>query len=633
MNRIIINVLVLIVVLLPTIYVSAQDAPGLLEMLALHPGREAAYINIYDSTGVNFQEGVYIYSRFFRSEAMVLRKGGGGVASAASPVITDEDNISINAYTITPEGDTITVPSDEMTALELYGNKKRHMISFPDARAGAIFVFEWRLNSTEPVFSGRRFLGRTYPVNANRTVISSPTNWIFKFLIQPSCLCRRERSREYILDEELWVNYVWVGQSLPGLVFEQDSPPASQYIPCLYYVFSYDKRWDDIENNRIDWPLIARSYGDHLDNMGKPGSKVKDEVKFLTREISGKQEKLRRVVSFISANFQTVYSDIDISDSPWDLLARGYGSQAEAAMLVGTFLNLIDIPFDYILISTRDSGEPIKTMPALFYFNRLLVAARIDQDTVWVDPFYRGAPLGVLPFEDQAVEGLKIGDNYKEFLTTPASDYRENGHMVRLRIGFDQDGQLTAEGVEMLFGALNTEEKNILQSLSEQDRFERWSNLTSGGISGSSLSDLEFSDIYSDINPFKVTYKLSVPGYVNPDERRLYIPMDILGRWQLTSNYGVRQLPLELGRPYSEQERITIEIPPGYKVEFLPENFTLNSYLGEILSVAVVTANTITITRGLGIKPYRLKASAAESLTGFFSTASDKAGQYIVLRK
>jgi len=55
--------------------------------------------------------------------------------------------------------------------------------------------------------------------------------------------------------------------------------------------------------------------------------------------------------------------------------------------------------------------------------------------------------------------------------------------------------------------------------------------------------------------------------------------------------------------------------------------------LGEIFSVAVVTANTITITRGLSIKPYRLKADAAKSLNGFFSTARDQAGKFIILRK
>ena len=612
----------------------AQDGSELVEMLATYPGQDAVYMSIYDSTGVNFQEGVYIYTRKFKSEAMVLRKGAEGISSTASPVITDDDDIEMKAYTITPENDTIPVLDDEITTLELYGKKKRLMVSFPDARAGAIFVFQWRLQSTEPVFSGRRFLGRTYPVIENRSVISAPTDWVFNFLVQPTCLYKRDRSRDYIFDNELWTNYIWEAKSLPGLIFEYDSPPASQLIPCLYYGFSYDNRWPNIEKNKISWPLIARSYYRHLEETGRPSDKIKDEVKFLCRDIDSKKEKLRHIVDFITSNFKAAYSDIDISDSPWDLLARGYGSQAEAAMLIGVFLDIEGIPFDYVLISTRDNGEVIKSLPALFYFNRILIAAQVDNiDTVWVDPFYRGAPLGVLPFEDQAVEGLKVGDDTRDFLLTPLSDYRENGLAGRLRIEFDDKGQLLAEGVDLLSGALNIEEKHILQNMTEQERFERWSEKTLRGIPGSSLYDLEFSDIYSDINPFKVTYRIKAPNYIRPDESHLYIPMDILGRWQFHNDFDNRQLPIELGRPYSQQERITIEIPKGYKVEHLPENFTLNSYIGEIISVTVVTANTITVTRGLSIKPYSLKVSSAESLSGFYNTASDQAGKFIILRR
>lgn len=618
---------------LTSMAIGQSESPDFLEMLARYPGEEAVYLNIADSTGVNFQEGVYLYNRLFRSEAMVLRKGSGGIASAASPVISENDRIEITAFTITPEGDTLIIPDEEITTVELYGNKRRSLVSFPDSRAGAKFIFQWRLRSIEPVFSGRRYLGRTYPVILNRTVISAPTSWVFRFLIKPPCLCRRDRSREYIRDEELWVNYIWEAHSLPGLVFEDDSPPASQLIPCLYYAFSHDTRWSNIDKNKIDWPLIADSYWRHIRDMGRPRDEIKDEVRFLTKDLSGKREKLAKIVDFVTTNFQAVYSDIDISDSPWNLLTRGYGSQAEAAMLVGTLLELVDIPFDYVLISTRDNGEVIKTMPALFYFNRLLIAPRIDMDTVWIDPFYRGSPIGVLPFEDQAVEGLIIGEESEGFITIPTSDYRENGQSIRLRITFDGEGMLAAEVVELLSGALNIEEKSILQKLNEQERYERWTKLAAEGIPGAVLEDLEFHDIYSDIDPFKVTYTLKAPNYIDPDNERLYIPMDILGRWQFNAIYENRLLPIELGRPFSQQERITIEFPPEFKVEYLPENYTLNSYLGEILSVTVVTANTITIIRGLAIKPYTLKPSEAESLNGFFSAAIDQAGRFIVLRR
>ena len=456
---------------------------------------------------------------------------------------------------------------------------------------------------------------------------------MFKFLVEPACLYRQDRSREYIKNGEIWVNQVWEARSLPGITFEEDSPPESELIPCLYYAFSYDRRWPDLEKNRIDWLMIARSYGQHLFITGRPGKAIEDEVRRLTEAIPEKSDKIRNIVDFVTSNFRALYSDIDISNSPEELLERGYGSQAEAALLLGAFLRAADIAHDYFLISTRDNGSVIRSLPALFYFNRLLVSAYANSDTLWIDPFYRGAPLGVLPFEDQAVDGLKVGVGFKDFMTTPASDYRENGHAIHLRVTFDDKGSLIAEAVELLSGSINIEEKAILQGLSDDERYQRWLNLTTRGVPGAVLDQLEFADIYSDVDPFRISYRLTAENFIRSGDDRLYIPLDILGRWQVVKRYENRKHAIELGRPYSQQERMTIEIPAGFRVEYLPENFTLTSYLGDILSVVVVTANTITITRGLGIKPYRLKASAAESLNGFYSTAADQAGKYIVLRR
>jgi hypothetical protein len=184
-----------------------------------------------------------------------------------------------------------------------------------------------------------------------------------------------------------------------------------------------------------------------------------------------------------------------------------------------------------------------------------------------------------------------------------------------------------------LSGALNIEEKYLLQNMTEQERYERWSKRTTEGIAGAAMQNLDFDDIYSDVNPFKISYELVSPNYIDPEDQRLYIPLDILGGWRFDANYDNRQLPIILGQPFSQQERIIIEIPPGFKVEHMPENYTLNSYIGEILSVVTVSANTITVIRGLSIKQYRLNVSEAGSLNGFFNTASDQAGKFIVLRR
>lgn len=626
------NYLYLTLILFPAA-ISGQTLPGLVEMLARYPDQEEAYVSLSDSTAVDFQNGVFVYRRYFRSAAMVLRKGGGGVETAATPAVSKSDTIDVSAFTITPESDTIKIPPEEMTLLNLYGNKQRYVLTFPDARAGAVLVLEWKLRSAEPVFSGRRFLGRTYPVLLNRTVISAPAEWVFRFLIQPPSLYTQERSRGYLRGGELWVNYIWEARSLPAIEFEPDSPPQSELISCLHFAFSHDRRWKDIERERISWELIARIYGRHIESVGEPGDLIKSRVEDELKGIDTKYDKLRRLTEFVAANFSAEYSDIDISNAPDQLLSRGHGSQAEAALLLGAALQVADIKHEFFLVSTRNNGSVIKSLPALFYFNRLLVATRIDSDTVWVDPFYKGAPLGVLPLEDQAVEALKVGSHFKDFITTPMSDYRENGHAVHLRITLDREGNLAAEGVELLSGSLNIEEKSILQQLAPPERFDRWARFVTSGIPGAILDSLEFSDVYSDIDPLRISYELFAPNYIRSNDVRLYIPLDILGRWQFNTRYDDRKLPIELGRPHSQQERITIEIPEGFRVEYIPDNFTLTSYLGEILSVVVVTANTIIITRGLSLKPYTLKPTEAGSLNGFLSKAMDQAQKYIVLRR
>jgi hypothetical protein len=612
----------------------AENMPGLIEMLALYPDQDAVYLRIGDSTAVSYINQKYHYSRYFHSAAMALRKGGGGTASAASPVLAETDDIKINAFTITSEGETLLVGQNEIAKLELFGNKKRYVVTFPDTRAGSIFIFEWKLESNEPVFSGRRYLGRTYPVLANRTVISCPEGWVFNFLVSPSCIYRQQRSPEYIYGNDIWVNHIWNAGSLPGIVFEENSPPITEFIPCLNYAFSYDRRWPAGEKNKVDWQLISSIYQKHLNSLNKIDQSLSLEAANVTAGASSAKDKARRIFDFVTKSFSVVYSDIDISAAPDILLKRGAGSQAEGAFILGAMFSKSDITFNYVLISTRDNGEVIKSMPALYYFNRLLVAARFDRDTVWFDPAYRGVPMGILPFEDQAVDGLPIKNKADGFITTPISDYRENGRAVNLKISFDSKGALVAECLELLSGSLNVEEKNILQSLTPDESRQRWVDLTSRGLPGSIMKDLIFSDINSDIDPFRVSYRLELPDFIKSEDTRLFIPLDILGRWQFDIAYSEnRRLPIELGRPHCEQEQIQIDIPTGFRVEYLPDNFNLNSYLGEIFSVVVVTANTIMVTRGLSLKPYRLKAESARSLNGFFSTARDEASKFIILRK
>jgi hypothetical protein len=111
--------------------------------------------------------------------------------------------------------------------------------------------------------------------------------------------------------------------------------------------------------------------------------------------------------------------------------------------------------------------------------------------------------------------------------------------------------------------------------------------------------------------------------------------MDLLGRWEDLPDLPdeERKFPIYFRRPRFEFERITFEIPSQFDVEYLPSNYSLNSQIGEIYSVARESKKTVTVTRGFGLKRPEYPASAYKSVMKFFNTARGEAEKQIILKR
>jgi hypothetical protein len=111
--------------------------------------------------------------------------------------------------------------------------------------------------------------------------------------------------------------------------------------------------------------------------------------------------------------------------------------------------------------------------------------------------------------------------------------------------------------------------------------------------------------------------------------------MDLLGRWEDLPDLPdeERYFPVHFQRPRFEFERITFEISPQFEVEYLPKNYSLNSHIGEIYSVARQGQASITVTRGFGLKKPEYPVSAYKSIMKFFNTARAEAEKQIILKR
>ena len=594
------------------------------------------YRLVYDSTSIwPDGQGGFDYVRRFVSDVVLAEKGREVLSRPASPILDRDDKIQINAYTVLPNGEIYYADSTDLVTRPMPEGARRVFVNFRQPDPGARLHLEWTLSSKKANLSGQRFLGRTIDVDSSVVIITVPETWLFNFAISPFIDVREERITERLPKGPVKVSHIWTSTDIPALKMEEFSPPVHRIIPSVYYSLSLDINWDDARYQSLNWARIAGLYYDQLEDFIRESSSIDPVIDSLRARGRGDREKAEAAFDWVRENFISLRPDISLTSDLKEALERRRGSQAEGAALLYAILRKLDVDCSPYLAASRASGDPIENLPALFWFDRLLLSCLLDSDTVWADPFYPVIHLGILPFDDQNVPVLRLDDATGKFESTPNVDYHDNGKAIHLNLELGEDGALRGEATEIYSGAMIPEISSRMIGLEEDQRKEPWERKLARSLPAVKIQRLVTVPPASPGETYRVGYAFTTGPIMRPFVRRSYIPMDLLGRWEDLPDLPDedRRFPIELRQPRFELERITLNITGPFEVEFIPKNFSLNSYIGEIYSVARQDGNTLTITRGFGLKRSELPVSSYQALRRFFEAARTEADKQIIIRR
>lgn len=594
------------------------------------------YRLIYDSTSIwPDGEGGFDYVRRFVSDAVLAENGREVLSRPASPILDRDDRIEINAYTVLPNGDIYYADSTDIITRPLPDGARRIFVNFRQPDPGARLHLEWILVSKNASLSGQRFLGRTINVDSSLVIITVPETWLFNFAISPTFEVKEEKIVQGSSRGPPGVSHIWTATDIPALRMEEFSPPVHRLIPSVYYSLSLDIGWDDPESQSLNWARIARLYDEELEDFIRKSSSIDLVIDSLRYGAAREGGMAEAAFDWVRENFISLYPDVSLTRDLDEALERRRGSQAEGAAILYAILRGLHIGCAPYLAASRAAGEPIAELPALFWFDRLLVSCFLESDTIWADPFYPVIHLGTLPFEDQKVPVLRLDEASGQFGSTPDVDYHDNGRAIHLNIALNEDGSLRGEATEIYSGAMIPEISSYIISLEEDQRKEPWERKLARSFPAVEIERFVTVPPDSPGETYRVGYTFTTGPMMRPFVRRSYIPMDLLGRWEDLPDLPdeERRFPIDLRRPRFELERITLNIIGPFEVEFIPKNFSLNSYIGEIYSVARQDGSTLTITRGFGLKRSNLPASSYQSLRRFFDAASTEADKQIIIRR
>jgi hypothetical protein len=608
---------------------SAFAQPMLDEML----GR---YVLIYDSTHIwPDGNGGYDYVRKFISEVQLDEEGRSALSRPATPILSKDDKIEVAAYTRLASGEMLYADTSDMVTRTMPGDKRWIFVNFRQAEPGAVLHMEWLLTSKEANIAGKRFLGRTVPVERAVIIMTVPETWVFNFALSTGVAAEHQVEITPAPGGPPIASYFWVANNIPSLLKEEFSPPVERLIPCLYFAFDYDKGVVRSDTIRVDWAYLSELYYQELRAFVRSNSRLNPVIDSISDQSSDKREMARMAYAWLGGNFRPFGSEIALNGNVNEAIERGSGTQAEAGAILFALFEKLGIPAMVYLAATKDVGEPIAQVPALFWFDRLLLTAAFDEDTVWVDPYYQLAQMDILPFEDQGVKALCVTEAGGRFVDIPAPDYQENGKALHLRLEIDSTGSMGGEATEIYSGAMIPEITSFLRGLDEAGRQVPWEKKLARTFPSARINRFVVLPPDSAGQVFRIGYSFSTGPIIRPFADRAYIPLDLLGRWADLPNLNSksRRTPIEIRRPRFELERISLKIEYPFEVEYLPNNYSENLDIGDIYSVIRGDTNSVTITRGLGLKKSSLPFSEYNSLRNFLAKARAEADKNIILRR
>ncbi len=542
----------------------------------------------------------------------------------------------LKAITILPSGKTLKPAQNAYNIVSppfvmqapIYSDLKYQTISMPGLRPGAIIEYSYELKTIKPYMPGNFWskdsLGGKYPVKKASYTLYVPKNKIPKIIlnhikINPKKIEKRDK-----------IIIKFMARNLPPIDEEPYGPPMGELAPSI--AISTVRTWDDVAN----WYMkLAKK-------ALEPDELVRKTAIKITKGIDSKWEKIRAIYNYVSQNIRYVGVEFGISGykphpAPQIFRLR-YGDCKDHSTLLIAMLKAIGIKAYPVLIPTAEIANLDKRLPMPGAFDHEITAVRLKNQYIFLDSTAESASCGDLPPSDQGRRVLIVGDNNKAVLTnTPVFPPLHNQEVYTGTYSMDRSGGIKGEGKFKYKGVYAMYRREQFMHMTSQEKKREIEKIINKLSPGSSITELKLSN-YTDLNnPYvTISFKLKDPDYATRTSHLLFFNPPLLSFSHLTSFVAAthRKYPYCLGYCFSKVARIKMYIPNGYKLKFIPEDFTYKNKLGTLELKWMTKGRLIEITELLKLNRSRISAHNYPLLRDLFMQAVKlNRNQVLVLKK
>lgn len=357
-----------------------------------------------------------------------------------------------------------------------------------------------------------------------------------------------------------WTVHEWKSQSWPALT------------PTVFAVPSGDRAQSLNLSTIASWGDVANWYYDLSKPLCKPTGPVRAKALELTAGLTTEEDKIRALHRYVvdGIRYQTTpfRNSAFIPTAGKKVLAEAYGDCKDKAALLCAMLEVVGIPADMVLISTRKNGL-VSPLPSP-WFNHAITRIHSKKGMLWLDGTTHQSDLNVLPVEDQQALALVASPDTKDLTRTPMAPLEHTQSLRQVGATLNRSGQLTGHFRFVTSGTLMDLVRPAYESMSDEDK--------------QATADSIASKMFGNGTQ---TSKVKISG-ASPDSKKLQFEMDFTSPQfgQKVGNQLIYQLPdissglATLQKPLGkakcdldlivlrgvERTEFTINLPSGYRL-------------------------------------------------------------------
>jgi hypothetical protein len=638
------NTSLLLAFLLCTIHIlHAQPDIELAEEQKKHPDDFLIYTSKNKDIDISLKNGkLYITSDVY-DELFILKNLASLDAEESVDYSIFYKLLSLEAYTLVPNGKTYKkVEVKDFKERHVFDNMVFHddvnerVFTYPNLSKGAKKVLHYKQEFTEPQLLDGFFFASSLFTNTAKLTITVDENIDLGFKLFNGEGYAIVAKVEKVKNRKV---YTWQIDNAPKVKFENNVYSPRYYIPhILYNIKSYtvDGKSINVLSNIDDLHTYYTRFLKDLNLDNNPA--LKQVADSITSGITDESEKIKKIYYWVKDNIRYIAFEDGfggfIPRDATEVCDKKFGDCKDMANLLVSMIRSIGIKNVYhTWIGSNSLPYRYEDIPSTAVDNHMIATYIKDGEYIYLDATSKYTPWGYPSEFIQNKEALiHLDDKTYEIKKIPEVPCEKNEESTIVNI-FLKGDSIIGHGNTTVIGYTKDYFLEMFSDYTGEQRMKNIKPYLELGNNKFYLKDFTEQNIKDRDKNYIIDFNFELNNYGIDVEDKKYINL------YLDKYYD--QGKIDTSRTYDLQNRfadlkklnITLNIPEGYTVSYIPKNVQLENNLLKFRSEFTKLDNKVNLTYSIGLKKLIIKKEELDDWNKIIEQLQDAYSENISLTK